>query len=288
MSWQLVKLNGEIAGVAIADWLTAGFDLPEDQPPAPAESAGDADDGLLSPEWLRSRLDTRLATWLILPSTEQSRREHWQAALADLPVQVSFGRAGLALALSALRTHDRPTRLMAADQIDGRQWLSLTLAPGKQGVTIQHSAMDGRLAGHNDLTSLLAQAQMAEPTIEVLVCPDYPRDAGLERLMPFLASLTSWSRPELRWEFPEQLLPPCGVVGAIWGLYWLLDGYRLGDWHRPGALLSLDEHSPLAGVTVVAPVQGSGAPAFGPAALDAPALGDATQDDEAAEAARYG
>ncbi|MFE8070095.1 hypothetical protein QQM79_03465 [Marinobacteraceae bacterium S3BR75-40.1] len=250
MSWKPGRLQGEIAGIGIDEWFRTGFELAEER------LEGGATSSPLVPEALRPYLSAEAENVLMLPISEKVRQDDWQAALSK--AKVAFGRGGLALTLSSLREGSRPVRLVGADSQSGRHILSLDLIPDPRGVGIRHSAMDGRPGSHNDLVALLKNAQSAVPEIEVLVCPDYPRGKGFERLLPFLDSLSTWSRPELRWEFPEQLLPSCGVVGGIWNLYWLLDGYRLGEWQQPGGLLSLDEDSALAGVTLVAPACGAG------------------------------
>lgn len=242
--WQVSALAGEIAGRGLDDWFRSGFGSADD--PESEEANG----GLLSPDRLRPYLAPDRSVWLILPATEHPRREQWLAALASQSVQVGFGRAGLALAMGAVHRAGVPAQIIAADLQFGLQVLTIALSPGP-GPCIYFSALDGRLDGTNELATLLENAQTTVPEIEVLVCPGFPQDRGFERIMPFLANLSRWNTPALRWEFPELLLASSGVVGGLWGLYWLLDGYRIGDWEQPGALLLLDEASPLAGVIAV-------------------------------------
>lgn len=242
--WQVSALIGEIAGRGLADWFRSGF------VPADDSESREANGGLLTPERLRPYLDPNCPGWLILPAAEHQRREQWLAAFTDQLVEIGFGRAGLALAVRAVDRAGVAAQILAADLEPELQVLAMVLSPGS-GPSVHFSALDGRLEGTNDLATLLTNAQAAVPEIEVLVCPGTPQECGFERIMPFLAGLSRWNRPALRWEFPELVLDAPGVLGALWGLYWLLDGYRVGDWQQPGALLLLDAVSPLAGVIAV-------------------------------------
>lgn len=242
--WQIVSLAGRVAGQELTAYFDQGF-APFESPAAPCEATMK-----LSPEQLRPFLAKHCSVWVILPSGELRRKEVWQSAFDDLDIQFGFGRAGLALAMASIQRAGVPAQILAAESGSDLQLLALTLAPGS-GPQVCFSALDGRIDGVNDLGDLLERAQHAVPAIELLVCPDYPRDSGLDRLMPFLGRLRQWNQPQLRWEFPESLLPSSGVLGGLWGLYWLLDGYRLGDWSLPGALLLLDRDSALAGVIAV-------------------------------------
>ncbi|PSF11880.1 hypothetical protein C7H09_05835 [Marinobacter fuscus] len=242
--WQMVSLAGRIAGQELTAYFDQGF-APFEPPATPCEATVK-----LSPEQIRPFLATDCAVWVILPSTELRHKDRWQSAFEGLDVQFGFGRAGLALAMAGIQRAGVPAQILAVESGSDLQFLALALAPGS-GPQVCFSALDGRTDGVNDLGELLERAQQAVPAIDVLVCPDYPRDSGLDRLMPFLGRLSQWNQPQLRWEFPESLLPSSGVLGGLWGLYWLLDGYRLGDWSLPGALLLLDRDSALAGVIAV-------------------------------------
>ena len=246
LGWQIASVAGHVAGRGIDEWFETGF-APVSDSRQPEASAPE-----LSPEYLMPCLATDRPVWVLLPAGELRHKERWQAECDNRDIQFGFGRAGLALAMGSIHRSGVPAQILAADSRSGMQLLTLMLKPGP-GPGLCFSALDGRIDGTNELAGLLTKAQAAVPDIEVLVCPGYPQDRGLERLMPFLGSLARWNRPGLRWEFPEQTLPSAGVTGALWGLYWLLDGYRLGDWCQPGALLLLDEDSPLAGIITVAP-----------------------------------
>jgi len=242
--WQISALVGEIAGRGLDDWFRSGF------VPAVCSEPGEAHDGLLTPERIRPYLAPNCPVWIILPAAEHQHREQWLAAFTGHPVEIGFGRAGLALAVRAVDRAGVAAQILAADLQPELQVLAMGLNPGA-GPCIHFSALDGRLEGNNDLAALLNNAQSAVPEIEVLVCPGTPQGCSFERIMPFLACLSRWNRPALRWEFPELVLDAPGVLGGLWGLYWLLDGYRIGDWHQPGALLLLDAVSPLAGIIAV-------------------------------------
>lgn len=244
--WQIASVSGCMGGVGIDEWFEKGF-VPVH---TPKESGADAPE--LSPECLMPYLATDRPAWVLLPAGELRHKERWQTACGGLDIQFGFGRAGLALAMGSICRGGVPAQILAADCRSGVQLLTLVLKPGP-GPGLCFSALDGRIDGANELGALLEKAQSAVADIEVLVCPGFPQEKGLKRLMPFLGSLARWNRPHLRWEFPEHMLPPAGVTGALWGLYWLLDGYRLGDWCQPGALLLVDEDSPLAGIIAVAP-----------------------------------
>lgn len=248
----MAGVSGDIGGYGIDEWFQTGFVGSEEQSPSTQTPAP------LTPDCIRPYLVTGRPVWLLLPAGEQKHSEQWVAAFAGEPVQIVFGRAGLALAMGAAGRLGQPCQLLAVDSNDAVQILSLTLQPSESGVSVLHSGVDGRFDGANDLATLLEKAQAAVPEIDVLVCPGFPQDRGFERVMPFLGSLSNWNRPGVRWEFPEHLLPTFGVPGALWALYWLLDGYRLGDWKGPGALLCLDENSPLAGIIAVGASAGPG------------------------------
>lgn len=241
--WQIASVAGHIAGQGMDEWFESGF-VAMDSAQAPGTHVPE-----LAPDYLMPYLATDRPVWVILSGGEQRRKDQWQATCGAWNVQFGFGRAGLALAMGSIQRGGVPAQIVAADCTSGVQVLTLMLKPGP-GPAACFSALDGRIDGANELGGLLAKAQAAVPDIEVLVCPG---ESSMERLMPFLGSLEQWNRPHLRWEFPEQVLPAAGVVGGLWGLYWLFDGYRLGDWSQPGALLLLDEGSPLAGIIGVAP-----------------------------------
>lgn len=254
MRWQLTQIQGRLGALSAAEVLAKAPMRVDEQSMGPQAS----EVGLEGHELLWARLAPLLAldtpNWIILPHTERQRRDWWQQRAGSV-AEIGFGRAAVALALSQLNRLGVPGCLLAADLPVGDQTgvegvLALRWTPSQEGLGFDLTLMDGRLDGKTDVGAMLDTGREVVASPEVFFCPGTGSDGYLERLLPFLSHLGSWTGPEVRWEFAEASLGGLGVVGSLFNWAWLEAGYRLGDWTGPGAVIELDE-SPLVGLSVV-------------------------------------
>lgn len=258
MRWELTSIEGQLGAWPAADLLAPGLTesplMPDEQGQCLIEPKTEASDK----ERLWSRIEPLLGSgkpnWVLLPEAQRANRDWWETRLSDI-AEPGFGRGAAALALSQLNRLATPGRLIAghtpeegSEGIEGV--MALEWAPSDRGMVFDLTRMDGRLDGKTDVGALLNLGRETVTQPEALLCPGTGGDGYLERLLPFLAELGPWARPEVRWEFPEARLGRLGVVGSLYDWAWLEAGYRLGDWTGPCAVMEMDE-SHLVGLSVV-------------------------------------
>lgn len=255
MRWRLTHAEGSLAGAPLEDLLDNGGVLGQGATEVPAFDTHDQEQVWLERQ-CRALTPNDRATWWVLPDSERHERHHWQD-LAASEVQVAFGRSGVTLALSQINRLQEPATLVAMDRVPGSQpktvvesRLRIDLEPDSGGLGLKLNLVDGRLDGSTDLTTLLEKARDSVPSPEVLFMPGTGGDASLDHLVPCLSAMDTWVGEAVRWEFAEARIGPLGVAGSLFNWFWAHEGYRLGDWQGPVAILDMDA-GPLVGLSVV-------------------------------------
>lgn len=255
MRWRLTRPEGILAGVPLEQILDCGGRLPG----APGEVAyhgNRSDDEAWLQQQLSRYLGLDLPAWIILPDRERSWRSQWQDTVGGR-VELGFGRAGVALALSQINKLAAPATLIAIDRLPGHQphtvlesQLRVDLVPDQTGLGFQLNLVDGRLDGRTDVGAMVEQVCAVAEQPQLLMCPGSGSDGCLDQLMPCLGASKGWVERSVRWEFAEARIGSLGVAGSLFNWFWLYEGYRLGEWQGPAVVLDMDT-SPLVGISVV-------------------------------------
>lgn len=259
MRWQLTGMEGSVAGHAPGELLSPGLA----GGPSALHAGGPGRLSGIGEETPHERLLAVIEpllrkdrpNWVVLPFSEQSRRQEWEARLGHCS-EIGFGRGWSTLALSQLNRLGTQGRLIGASMLGVEDagveaCIALDWAPSEGGFELGFSRVDGGAEGSPDLTDLIQQGQEAIRQPELLVCPGTGSDGYLEPLYPSLPALGDWVQPEVRWVFPEASVgASLGVAGSLFNWAWLVQGYRFGEVTGASVVLALDE-GPLAGLAVV-------------------------------------
>jgi hypothetical protein len=253
--WQLSRITGSLGPISVTDVLAGRELVPDAMGQCRLLSKSVAATGH---ERLCARVQPLLEpdrpNWVILPHAEHGRRGWWQERLGE-DVEIGFGRAAVALALSQLDRLGNPGRITAVNGLNGTDpgiegVIALEWSPAQEGLRFEMNQVDGRLDARTDVGALLERGRQIVSEPDVVFCPGTGGDGHLEGLLPFLAQLGDWVSQTVRWEFTEAPLGRLGVVGSLYNWAWVEAGYRLGDWKGPAVVLDMDE-SPLVGLSVV-------------------------------------